>query len=765
MNHVFVSYSRADSEWVLGLVRRLEASGCKLWLDQQDIPMTLPWFEQIEDAIIAADLFLICDSSASRESANCGAETRIAMDAGKRTLEVEVGENTEGAADAVKRALSQVGQGERLRTELAVLAQDWERGGRERGALVSRRRRRQLSHGIEKPPLTYTERAFVKASRRRTRRRAAVSTAIGLFVVLGILGDVLSNAVVKRSNEEKDRQAVIFTRARQQLANLWEDPYKGLSEAAALGQNESAVDAEVIAKALEPKVPDDAFTVPTGAVRFSGEEVRGEVAVVDADGKVWARSATAQGTREARPYLGNPMPDSRQPGPPLQLRRRKQGSVVDVFRNGLLWRHIVFSQQPTVLQLSPNGRELAAAGDGSVEIADLQLGTVRTTADGAVAPIRDLAWSADGSHLWAAGGRLVVSWRVRDGKVLVDDPGAEFEALLPAARPDAAWAVASGGDLRMFDTKTGKVLATRRIPDHVLSGAGAPGGTVAAISGDRGLWVVPLPAGKPHLMRIPECTLGRATFMSATQLYLPCLNGPLLRISAPRAKIEQRIRISALGAFSAKALPRHHAVMVGDSLAGLFLVPEHEQPREIFEAECGASITRIAISPSERVITPVGAGTGVSGCLRRGLLTGSDPGNPSDWIFDQVIDDSTSPLGEAAAISRSGKVFAYGFADGTVILHPTVNLLPEQKITNVVGMVRDMYVTKDDGLLVATTAGIVQRIPLCDSCLSNRAMASLAAAELKRGLKIGAAVRVSRKSENRAQRESYRSSRSDSNSP
>src|SRR3954454_8311975 len=59
MHHVFVSYSRRDAEWVNHLVRWLEQAGVGVWLDQRDIPVTLPWLEEVSDAILEADLFVM----------------------------------------------------------------------------------------------------------------------------------------------------------------------------------------------------------------------------------------------------------------------------------------------------------------------------------------------------------------------------------------------------------------------------------------------------------------------------------------------------------------------------------------------------------------------------------------------------------------------------------------------------------------------------------------------------------------------------------
>jgi hypothetical protein len=141
-------------------------------------------------------------------------------------------------------------------------------------------------------------------------------------------------------------------------------------------------------------------------------------------------------------------------------------------------------------------------------------------------------------------------------------------------------------------------------------------------------------------------------------------------------------------------------------------------------------------------LTTAGSGTGTAGCSARGLRLGGKPGATS-WRFDAVNDPTTpSILAEAAAFSTGGHVFAYGYSDGTIDLHSTMNILPTLTLTSVDGAIRDMLVTSSDDLLVATDAGVVQRIPLCDSCLTDRHLAAVAAAELRRSSELGLTHRV-----------------------
>lgn len=80
MSHVFVSYSRQDSDFVIKLVRDIQKSRIDVWLDQLRIPTGEPWDQAVEDALYDASHFLLVMSSSSVESPNVRDELAVALD-------------------------------------------------------------------------------------------------------------------------------------------------------------------------------------------------------------------------------------------------------------------------------------------------------------------------------------------------------------------------------------------------------------------------------------------------------------------------------------------------------------------------------------------------------------------------------------------------------------------------------------------------------------------------------------------------------------
>jgi WD40 repeat protein len=744
MGQVFLSYSRSDTVWVSQLVARLERRGHTAWVDQRDIPASLPWLEEVREAILGSDVFVICDSSASRNSASCSAESAFAFDAAKQACTVDVGGEVAEAEHIVVEALSALTPGYLVRTELAVLARDWERAGRPAGGLVSARHRRRLSAGNGVPPaLRRGERAFLRASRTRSQRRLAVTVTVALLAGGSVLAGEVFKAARERITTENSLEAEAFTVEKQQLQNAATLPFQGLAEAAQSGGSEAAVHAGVVSAALRYPVPDDSFTVPAAATGFAPSQAGGMVTVLDGHGHAWGRVADATSVRTASPVAPPAAGVSHLSAGGLRFRERRATGMVEVLREGHLWRTILYVRAPTALALSPDGRELAAGVGDVVAIADLDDGAVRTVLRGVPGDVRDLMWAPDGAQLWALTDGKVVSWPVRDGNVLIDEPAQAFQAILPSSRPNAVWVVARDGDLRELNFTSGETLARLHVPDTINSAGGSPDGSIAALSGMRGEWILPLSkSSPPRLLALPDCSLGRPAFGDASIVYVPCLSSVLLTVSVAQAQVVARTTLDQFGVNAVKVVPGTGTLLVGDVLGHLFEGSPSSGFHQIWASGCGASILRIGLAPDRGALTTAGSGTGTIGCTARGLR-GDEPRGAATWQFDAVLDPSLpSILAESVAFSTGGHVFAYGFSDGTIALYSTVNILPTLTLTTIDGAIRDMYVTTNDELLVATDAGIIQRIPLCDTCVSDRYLAGRAAAELARSSELGLTRRV-----------------------
>lgn len=88
MSHVFVSYSRKDSETVDEIVARLEADKFEVWIDRQDIHGGDLWREEIVEAIDRSYAFVLMLSPTAAASNNVRKEVDLAEDAAKALVPV-----------------------------------------------------------------------------------------------------------------------------------------------------------------------------------------------------------------------------------------------------------------------------------------------------------------------------------------------------------------------------------------------------------------------------------------------------------------------------------------------------------------------------------------------------------------------------------------------------------------------------------------------------------------------------------------------------
>lgn len=755
MHHVFVSYSRTDGEWVRELVKRLEQQRIDVWIDQEDIPVTVPWLTEVKDAIEDAALFLRCDSEAFRVSGSCTAEVAFAEQGSKPQFAVPVGASIDRCAASIQQTLTEIGPGRRRRTELRVLSRDWDRSGRPRNLLVGRVHRLRLASGLKLPPdATEAEQAFLRASQARTRVRALIASV--LVLVIGASG--LSIAVLREAqnivNTDNSNVAVAENQSQAGLSRVAQDPYGGLQAAAGAGGNESATNAAVITQALMNPVPDDAFRV-SDADRFAVRPVGAEVLVATTSGQEWqhpsasadaAQAATKLRTGDAllagRASAGTDVTASGAEG--LTASASPGSGMVRVYRQGRLWRTIDFDAVAGALAFSPDGRFIAATTGTEVEVADIAEAQVRLQLRGATGDLLDVAWSVDGASVWALDDARVFSWRLGNAVTLADDPGESFNSVLPATGPGDAWIIGKHA-LTEISVSTGKTLHVITLPDTLSTAGATPDGSLALVSGARYLWVVPLSGtGQPRHVTLRGCSLGRPSLASDSVGYVPCIGGSVLRLSLPSASVTATIAVPNKG-FGVTAVPGTSTVFVGDE-AGYVNIVDGDAADPIEALECDPEIEHIGVAPGGKAVLPVGTGTGQGTCTTIGLLRANgNPASPASWTWNHSLDSQQqSVTASAVAFSAHGGSFAIGYTNGTVVVQPTQNLVPALVDNTADGIIRSMLALPDGYLIDVTSTGMVQRLPLCDSCISNAALAKVAAGRLTLTEHLGLAVAVRR---------------------
>lgn len=79
MSHIFVSYSRKDSDCVYAVVDALKKADFPIWIDLESIPISSEWLTNIEKAINDAKVFMLFWSASAKESDYVTHELQIAQ--------------------------------------------------------------------------------------------------------------------------------------------------------------------------------------------------------------------------------------------------------------------------------------------------------------------------------------------------------------------------------------------------------------------------------------------------------------------------------------------------------------------------------------------------------------------------------------------------------------------------------------------------------------------------------------------------------------
>lgn len=725
MHHVFISYSRRDAEWVLDLRAVLEEQGVRTWLDQRDIPVSVPWLDEVTEAIEDSALFLVCDSPNWTASVACNAENDVAAELGTPKVIVDVSAKAGSAATKVIAAMQAVPAVSYPLRELHAQAREWDRNGRAVRLLASKPQRVRAAGCADRAGSL--ERAFLAASARRAARRSTLLVGGVLVTVVAALAGSLLFAVRSRVDENNAVQAAAYQRVVDGRAEVAKDPYLGLRMARSLGDNESAMHADLLEGVLATPVPDDAFDVI--ATRFAQTPVGNDVVVEDSRGSRWSRSKDA---RAASPS------DAAVNHAPLPYEIDLDGDVVVIRRGGVLHRKVQVPGARRTFAVSPDGRWLAVGENTAVSVVDVEAGTVRRRMVGAPGTVSDLAWSADGSRVWAVTGAKVVSWRWTTGTLLVNEPGQWFQAVLPADTADHVWLVTRGGELRRISLRDGKTTRVIKTDDTVITAGG--NGRIAVVLGFDHNSLVNLADGTLRRFELPEGCGKRAGGVSvnADSAAIPCKGKDVQVLSLAEGRVTRAVQVPGLGAGAATITGRGNVVVGGLNGEVFWSDKDSTTTKTLLTNICGVSMNAVLVPPNENRIAPIGDGAAQIGC---GQIARSVNG---EWQWNTNMvgapSENRHPSISLAALSGAfapaGEGFAVGFADGSIVMQPSDNLAPSRIIRDVVGGVRSMLFVGEI-LYVASREGVLQAIPWCGRCLTNASMAGEAAAMADRAAALG----------------------------
>lgn len=211
MYHAFISYSRRDAAFVRRVMEILEFQAeVKVWFDQDDIPCSLPWLDEVTSAIRCARFVVVFNSLAWFESSNCTLELRTAESLQVPVLNIDTEAlPADQAANWITSWWWELSGTRDEKTELLERAYRWDLAKRPRQMLVRGKILKKLRNagwrfGVPES-MPYVSTFLTKSSNRQTLRRLTV--AGGVFVAYMVM------------SQGPDLWAVLFDSAMRELSS------------------------------------------------------------------------------------------------------------------------------------------------------------------------------------------------------------------------------------------------------------------------------------------------------------------------------------------------------------------------------------------------------------------------------------------------------------------------------------------------------------------------------------------------------------------
>jgi WD40 repeat protein len=500
-NHdAFVSYSRADREFVAELVAEMHRVGKRLWIDDEDIVGGVDWWARVLHGIDLCNAVVFVLSPESVASQHCLDELAYALSLNKLIVPVHHRELPGGTAPPelasrewvfVRRVpdggldVSKLLEAFEVdvawrdeHTRLAARAREWMRGERDnsmllRGAALKAAETFLGEQGSHAEQATADQVRYIITSRRTSGRRlrgftAAVTVGLVVAVALAVF------ALIQRDMAVHEKQ----TATSRGLAALASNTAETDLDSGAL----LAVEAYRTSRTMQAR--NAILSLLPRLDRASGSFSGGGELAFSPDGSLLAVAAESGTLRmwhvEQKRFVGRPM---RLPDYFGAIAFSHDGHVLafgtkhdttrffDLRRRTLLSTRLKDEGYISHLQFSPDDRTIASASqdDHSVRLWDVasgrETGARLVDPSGTAAYTEGIQFSRDGSRIAiATGNGNARVWNVATHELVFSLPrqrGAVSSVAFSAREP----LLASAGDdgvVRLWDASTGKPSATLR---------------------------------------------------------------------------------------------------------------------------------------------------------------------------------------------------------------------------------------------------------------------------------------------------------------
>lgn len=687
----FISYAREDRTLAREIIEVLSGYGWSTWIDEKDIPPSVPWMTEIQRAINDSMIVLTLESETWQGSEACQIELDIARQGNVPVLHVPA-----GAPDATQIATAAISAYQQLppwRTtalQAAEAAAIWGASGKRRSVLARGSRLRQMRRDLVRhaedfsPPAA----AFIAASRQAAIRRRIIGAIAGLVTPILVLGMFITISI-SRKVDEATRQSVAQATAFAERSTYaaW-NYYSGL-ERIPVGDTVSFTEYSELFHMVSERTPS-----------------------------AW-EPAAAESAR-ASDAGSNTSPDG-------SLRAaRDDASVVVRARNGSI-RKLRAADTVNDFAWSPDSRWIAVATQSGAEVLSAKTGMSIPLRGGAGAALT-IRW-LDDRRVSASGSEGTGAWQVFDAEPLAQVSSVRYGARIG----NRMFTIDEGGRVTAVDLESGssEVIVDGTLSESQPSFLAASGTEliVAFYGADPFLRVIDVDTRDVREIAVPQCAaLGLSVSSDGASAYLAC-DDPRVnrtRVDLRTGEITSR-PMESQPAWGVRALDDR--VLWGGVYGAVFETTLDLDPEGLLTANagCGAPIRQLVGPSNGRSLFQIGDGTGSFSCATRLAL---DRGSVD---VDRLIFDASDGYAvPSAAVSPDGSLVAYGLSDGQVRVFTTDDLVPVYFGRIMPGEIRSVAFSADGSdLILVGDDGVIEAMPVSSTSMEEAAAEFVAEARTR----------------------------------
>jgi WD40 repeat protein len=664
----FVSYAREDMVFAQALVKRLTDGGWSAWIDEKDIPPSVPWMTEIQRAIDESMMVIVIESNHWLTSSACLIELELAEQGRVPIVRVLPGiAQVDERTQEVVQARLFLPQWRAVSLAAAELAAIWKATGRKKSLLSRGRALREMQRNLIDHPGDFSPSAtkFVQASGRAATRRLATGLILGLIVPLLAVCIGISVKVAQDTNAELARTVANTTAAAQRSTYSAWNVYAGLERAPTNISNDFFAYRELFIN-LTDRTPTNWDATPVTR--------QGPLTAVSPDGESVAAA---------------------------------DGAVIVVTGSSGNVTRLLAGSKVTALAWSPNSRWIAASTVNGADVISAMNGQI-IPLRGGLGTMISVSW--DGPADVSVGGSTGSgTWHVFDGSQIASLDGVRYGKALG----DTLYTVNSTGILTATDTLTGTVDA---IPTTAVAGASPTAMetikdvvAIAFVASESFLRLVNPGDGSFRDIPIPACLpLGLSLAPDGGTAYVACSGGPTnkTRVDLTTGRVMSQ-PFEQQESWGVRVL--RDRVLWGGIFGGVFQtgLDLSSQGMLTSAAGCGAATRQFIGLPDGSTVFPIGDATGSNACATR--IEIKDGAKAHRLIF-RAADGHAAP---DAAICADGSLIAYGMSDGQVRVFTTDQLVPVYFGQVLPDQVRSIAFSADGkSLIVAGLSGEVTSVAL-----------------------------------------------------